>query len=62
MTVKELKEKIANIDDNFEVLINEYNVFYQNDFFTSPPMDIRSDCEEVIVHGHTVILRGENFD
>ena len=66
MTVKELKEKLNSFDDNLEVWIGEYNIYYYNDcyndWFCSPPFDTQSKCEGIISDHYRIILNGENVD
>lgn len=62
MTVKELKEKLNSFDDNLEVWVGEYNIYYYNDQFCSPPFSTQSKCEDVTSDHYRIILIGENVD
>ena len=62
MTVKELKEKLNNFDDSLEVWVGEYNIYYYNDRFCSPPFSTESTCEDIISDHYRIILNGENVD
>jgi len=62
MTVKELKEKLNEIDDTLEVWVSEYNIYYYNDRFCSPPFSTESTCDEILVDHYRLILKGENVD
>lgn len=62
MTVKELKEKLNSFDDNLEIWVEEYNIYYSNDWFCSPPFSTQSKCDGIISDHYRIILNGENVD